>query len=246
VNAPIAASSQTTGTQTTAKQATGKQPTARQAGWLRPHTEDLPPLAAAPARGRVVGVLAMQGAFAEHAVAVRRLGAEAREVRQVKHLDGVDSLIIPGGESTTISKLLISTGLFEPIAARIAAGMPVFGTCAGMIMLASSVADGRPDQQTFGALNISVQRNGYGRQVDSFETDLTIDGIEGAPVHAAFIRAPKVLAVGSGVDVLAQHDGVPVVVGADGGRLLATSFHPELTPELRVHQLFLSVLPQER
>jgi pyridoxal 5'-phosphate synthase pdxT subunit len=217
-----------------------------QAGWLRPHAEDLPPVASAPASGRVVGVLAMQGAFAEHCVAVRRLGGEAREIRQVKHLDGIDSLIIPGGESTTISKLLVSTGLFDPLATRIAAGMPVFGTCAGMIMLASSVADGRPDQRTFGALNISVQRNGYGRQVDSFETDLSITGISGAPVHATFIRAPKVLSVGPDVEVLAVHDGVPVVVAADSGRLLAASFHPELTPELRVHQLFLSVSPQER
>jgi pyridoxal 5'-phosphate synthase pdxT subunit len=221
-------------------------PASRTSGWLRPHAEDLPAIQAAPAKGRIVGVLAMQGAFAEHATAVRRLGGEAREVRQVKHLDGIDSLIIPGGESTTISKLLVSTGLFEPIATRIGAGMPVFGTCAGMILLAAEITDGRPDQRSFSALNISVQRNGYGRQVDSFETDLEIEGIGGEPVHATFIRAPKVVEVGAGVSVLASHEGVPVVVASDGGRLLAASFHPELTPELRVHQLFLSVTPQER
>jgi pyridoxal 5'-phosphate synthase pdxT subunit len=218
----------------------------RTSGWLRPHDEDLPPDALAPAKGRVVGVLAMQGAFAEHANAVRRLGGEAIEVRQPKHLDRVDSLIIPGGESTTISKLLISTGLFDPIAARLAAGMPAFGTCAGMILLASTITDGRPDQRTFGVIDISVQRNGYGRQIDSFETDLVIDGVSGGPVHATFIRAPKVVEVGPAVTILAQHEGVPVVVSADGGRLLAASFHPELTPELRVHQLFLSHQPQER
>jgi pyridoxal 5'-phosphate synthase pdxT subunit len=215
-------------------------------GWLRPHSEELPPEASAPAAGRVVGVLAMQGAFAEHSVAVRRLGGTAVEVRQPKHLDGVDSLIIPGGESTTISKLLVSTGLFDLIAGRIHAGMPVFGTCAGMILLASTVEDGRPDQKSFSALNISVQRNGYGRQVDSFETDLFVDGIEGGAVHATFIRAPKVVSVGEGISVLATHNDVPVIVSGDGGRILATSFHPELTPELRVHQLFLSHTPQER
>jgi pyridoxal 5'-phosphate synthase pdxT subunit len=215
-------------------------------GWLRPHEQDLPAEQTAPARGRVVGVLAMQGAFAEHGVAVRRLGGTAVEVRQPKHLDGVDSLIIPGGESTTMSKLLVSTELFDPIAERIRAGMPVFGTCAGMILLASVVTDGRADQRSFSALNISVQRNGYGRQVDSFETDLTVTGIEGGAVHATFIRAPKVLSVGDGVTILATHGEVPVVVSADSGRILATSFHPELTPELRVHQLFLSHQPQER
>ncbi len=213
---------------------------ARVSGWLRPHAEDLPVADAAPAEGRIVGVLAMQGAFAEHAVAVRRLGGTAVEVRQPKHLAGVDSLIIPGGESTTMSKLLVSTGLFEPIRDRIAAGMPVFGTCAGMILLASSVMDGRPDQQTFSALNISVQRNGYGRQVDSFETDLDVLGIAGGPVHATFIRAPKVVWVGDDVTVLASHEGVPVLVSAAEGRIMAAAFHPELTPELRVHALFLA------
>ncbi len=218
----------------------------RASGWLRPHAEDLPTVEFTPATGRVVGVLAMQGAFAEHVRAVQRLGGTAVEVRQPKHLDQVDSLIIPGGESTTMSKLLVSTGLFDPISARLAAGMPAFGTCAGMILLASSVLDGRPDQRTFGVLDIAVQRNGYGRQVDSFETDLHIDGVVGGPVHATFIRAPKVASVGVGVTILATHEGVPVVVAADGGQLLAASFHPELTPELRVHQLFLRHQPQER
>jgi pyridoxal 5'-phosphate synthase pdxT subunit len=217
-----------------------------QAGWLRPHAEDLPSVDFAPARGRIVGVLAMQGAFAEHAVAVQRLGGVCVEVRQPKHLDGIDSLIIPGGESTTISKLLVSTGLFDPIADRIAAGMPTFGTCAGMILLAREVLDSRAGQRSFGAIDISVERNGYGRQVDSFETDLDVVGIDGPPIHAAFIRAPKIASVGPDVDVLASHEGVPVLVTGDGGRLMAASFHPELTPELRIHQLFLSVSPQER
>ncbi len=217
-----------------------------QPGWLRPHAEDLPPVDFAPAHGRVVGVLAMQGAFAEHGVAVERLGGRSVEVRQPKHLDGIDSLIIPGGESTTISKLLVSTGLFDPIAARIAAGMPTFGTCAGMILLAREVLDSRSGQLSFGALDIAVERNGYGRQVDSFETDLDVVGVDGPPVHAAFIRAPKIVSVGPHVDVLANHEGVPVLVSCDGGRLMAASFHPELTPELRIHQLFLSVSPQER
>jgi pyridoxal 5'-phosphate synthase pdxT subunit len=216
------------------------------AGWFRPHNEDLPSVASAPASGRVIGVLAMQGAFAEHCVAITRLGGTAVEVRQPKHLDQVDSLIIPGGESTTISKLLVSTGLFDPIAERLAAGMPVFGTCAGMIMLATKVDDGRPDQQMFGALNISVQRNGYGSQVNSFETDLEIAGVPGGPVHALFIRAPKVSSVGADVTVLAEHDGIPVVVSNSSGSIIAASFHPELTPELRVHQLFISFQPQER
>lgn len=219
---------------------------ARASGWLRPHAEDLPAAATTSAAGRVVGVLAMQGAFAEHGVAVRRLGGTAVEIRQPKHLDGIDSLIIPGGESTTMSKLLVSTGLFQPIADRIAAGMPVFGTCAGMILLAMDVIDGRADQQTFSALNISVQRNGYGRQVDSFETDLDIAGIAGGPVHATFIRAPKIVSVGEGVTVLASHEDVPVVVSADQGRIMASSFHPELTPELRLHELFLAFDPSQQ
>ena len=216
---------------------------ARVSGWLRPHAEDLPVVDDAPAEGRIVGVLAMQGAFAEHSVAVRRLGGDAIEVRQQKHLDLVDSLIIPGGESTTISKLLVAAGLFQPIAERIADGMSVFGTCAGMILLANSVIDGRADQMTFSALNISVQRNGYGRQVDSFETDLDVAGVDGGPVHATFIRAPKVVSVGNDVTVLASHEGVPVLVSAAGGRVMAASFHPELTPELRIHALFLASSP---
>ncbi len=221
-------------------------PAISQAGWLRPHAEDLPFVEAAPARGRVVGVLAMQGAFAEHGVAVQRLGARSVEVRQPKHLDEVDSLIIPGGESTTMSKLLESTGLFDPIAERIAAGMPVFGTCAGMILLAKRVLDGRTDQRSFCALDIEVQRNGYGRQIDSFETDLDVAGIDGLPVHATFIRAPKIVTHGDTVKVLATHEGVPVLVSSDDGRIMAAAFHPELTPELRIHQLFLSTTPQER
>ena len=190
-----------------------------------------------------VGVLALQGAFASHVRALTELDVPTREVRTPEHLDGVDALVIPGGESTTISKLLVSTGLHAPISERLATGLPVFGTCAGMILLADDVLDGRPDQIGFGVLDIAVRRNGYGRQVDSFETDVAVDGLD-EPFHAVFIRAPKVESVGSDVEILAAHDGVPVLVRRD--RVLAASFHPELTDDTRLHQLFLTLVGAAR
>jgi 5'-phosphate synthase pdxT subunit len=184
-----------------------------------------------------VGVLALQGDVREHCAALSELGASAVAVRAPESLAGVDALLLPGGESTTMSLLLSSSGLFEPIAALLRDGMPAFGTCAGMILLASEVVDGRPDQRSFGAMDITVRRNAFGRQVDSFETSLPVVGLDGEPVDAVFIRAPFVESVGGGVEVLAALDGHPVLCRQ--GPLLAAAFHPELSGDLRVHQLFL-------
>lgn len=185
---------------------------------------------------RLVGVLALQGAFVAHQRAFDAAGATTRQVRRPSDLHGVDALVIPGGESTAMSRLLTTSGLFDEIKALLSDGLPVFGTCAGMILLASEVLDGRPDQLSFGAIDISVQRNGYGRQVDSFETDLDVVGFE-RPFHAVFIRAPKVVAIGPNVEVLAEHDGVPVV--ARQGHVMVAAFHPELTGDARLHARFL-------
>jgi len=168
--------------------------------------------------------------------ALSALGVESRQVRTPTQLAEVDALVMPGGESTTMSKLLESSGLFDPLASRLAEGMPVFGTCAGMILLATDVLDGRPDQLSFGAIDLAVRRNGYGRQIDSFETDIDVVGLDD-PFHAVFIRAPKVESVGEGVEVLASHDGVPVVVRHGG--VLVASFHPELTGDARLHAEFV-------
>lgn len=194
------------------------------------------------ARARI-GVLALQGAFAAHAEVVRRLGREPREVRLPHDLDDCEALVMPGGESTTMSKLLETSQLFDPIAKRIADGMPVFGTCAGMILLARTVLDGRDDQRSFDAIDIDVQRNAYGRQVDSFETDLTLDGQAG-PLHAVFIRAPRIVRMGADVTVLAEHDGTPVLVRSN--IVMAASFHPELTNDDRVHRMFLDLVDAAR
>jgi 5'-phosphate synthase pdxT subunit len=185
---------------------------------------------------RLVGVLSLQGAFVAHQRAIESTGARTRQVRLPADLEGLDALVMPGGESTTMSKLLTTSGLFDDIKALLSDGLPVLGTCAGMILLASDVRDGRPDQLSFGAIDISVQRNGYGRQIDSFETDLDVDGFE-RPFHAVFIRAPKVAAVGPNVEVLAEYDGVPVV--ARQGHVMVASFHPELTGDARLHAKFL-------
>jgi pyridoxal 5'-phosphate synthase pdxT subunit len=185
---------------------------------------------------RLVGVLALQGAFVAHQRAIESTGASTRQVRLPADLEGIDALVMPGGESTTMSKLLTTSGLFDDIKALLSDGLPVLGTCAGMILLASEVLDGRPDQLSFGAIDISVQRNGYGRQIDSFETDLDIVGFE-RPFHAVFIRAPKVAAIGANVEVLAEYDGVPVV--ARQGHVMVASFHPELTGDARLHARFL-------
>jgi 5'-phosphate synthase pdxT subunit len=187
----------------------------------------------------VVGVLALQGAFAAHRQALAQLGADAREVRTADQLAAVDGLVIPGGESTTMAMLLDRTGLRPPLADRLAAGMPVFGTCAGMILLADEVLDGRPDQWSFGVLDVGVRRNAYGRQLESFETDLDIVGLD-RPFHAVFIRAPGVVRTGPDVTVLAELDGDPVLVRQ--GTVLASAFHPELTADRRVHELFLDLV----
>ncbi len=185
-----------------------------------------------------IGVLALQGAVELHLHALERLGVEAVEVRRAEHLDRVDGLILPGGESSTISKLLVLNDLFDPLAERLAAGMPAFGTCAGMIMLASEILDGRDDQRCFGAIDIAVRRNAFGRQIDSFETDLHVIGLAEAPVHAVFIRAPVVESVGPGVEILAAvEEGRPVACRQ--GSVLVTSFHPELSPDLRLHEMFV-------
>jgi 5'-phosphate synthase pdxT subunit len=185
---------------------------------------------------RLVGVLALQGAFAAHQRALESAGATTRQVRQPSDLDGIDALVMPGGESTTMSRLLTTSGLFDDIKALLSDALPVLGTCAGMILLATEVLDGRPDQLSFGAIDITVQRNGYGRQIDSFETDLDVTGFD-TPFHAVFVRAPKVVAIGTNVEVIAEYDGVPVVVRQ--GHVMVASFHPELTGDARLHAKFL-------
>jgi len=183
-----------------------------------------------------VGVLALQGAFAAHGRVLRSLGAEAREVRGPDDLAAVDALVMPGGESTTMSMLLDSSSLREPLTARLSDGLPVFGTCAGMILLAEGVEGGRDDQRSFGAIDIDVRRNAFGRQVDSFEADLAVKGFD-APFHGVFIRAPIVERAGAGVEVLAEFKSQPVLVRQ--GHALAAAFHPELSHDNRIHRLFL-------
>jgi len=184
-----------------------------------------------------VGVLALQGASREHLEVLDALGVDAVEVRTPDALGALDALILPGGESTTMSKLLDSSELRAPLAERLADGVPVLGTCAGLILLARDVVDGRPDQMSFGTVDVTVRRNAYGRQRDSFETDLTIQGMAGGPFHGVFIRAPAIERCGPGVEILASHDDRPVL--AREGSAFVASFHPELSGDLRVHQLFL-------
>ena len=188
-----------------------------------------------------IGVLALQGAFAEHETVLKRLDVESREVRLPKDLDGLDGLIIPGGESTTMGKLAVQYGLMEPLRAFARSGKPVWGTCAGMIFMAK---DADRDQPLLGLMDIRVKRNAFGRQIDSFETELEVQSLEGArPFHAVFIRAPLVESAGPGVDVLAQvnRNGGRAIVAAKQGNLLATSFHPELSADDRFHRLFLKM-----
>jgi 5'-phosphate synthase pdxT subunit len=184
-----------------------------------------------------VGILALQGAFREHAEAFDALGADAVLLRTPQQLAGVDALALPGGESTTIDKLLDTSGLREPVAALVGDGMPVLATCAGLIVLAREVTDGRADQRPLGLLDVAVRRNGYGRQVDSFEAALVIDGLAGGPFEGVFIRAPVVESAGAAVEVLAAHDGNPVLVRQ--GPIWAATFHPELSGDLRIHQRFV-------
>jgi 5'-phosphate synthase pdxT subunit len=185
-----------------------------------------------------VGVLALQGAAGRHADALAALGAAPVEVRTPDDLVGVEALVLPGGESTTISRLLDTSGLFDPVAERLAAGMPALGTCAGMILLAADVLDGRPDQRSFAAIDVAVRRNAFGRQVDSFEAELEVDGLDGAGFPAVFIRAPVVERVGEGVEVLAEVDGRPVLCRQ--GAVTVAAFHPELSGDLRLHRRFVS------
>jgi len=198
----------------------------------------------------LVGVFALQGDVREHVATLERLGATTRVVRRPEDLDGLDGIVLPGGESTTMSKLADAFGLLEPLQEAVAAGMPAFGSCAGMILLADRIEDGVPGQRTVGGLDVVVRRNAFGRQVDSFEADLDVAEVDGGPVHAVFIRAPWVEKVGDGVQVLARVVGGPAdgrVVAVRGGaqrQLLATSFHPELTGDPRVHELFLRMVKE--
>jgi 5'-phosphate synthase pdxT subunit len=187
-----------------------------------------------------VGVLALQGDVREHVSALTAAGASAVAVKTVAELGTVDGIVIPGGESTTIGRLLSLYGLLEPLRLRVREGLPAYGSCAGMILLADEVLDGKPGQPTIGGLDVTVRRNAFGRQVDSFETDLSVTGLGEEPLHAVFIRAPWVERAGDGVEVLASVDEHPVAVRQ--GHLLATSFHPELTPDRRVHELFVAML----
>jgi 5'-phosphate synthase pdxT subunit len=207
-----------------------------------PELTATPPAVAAP---RTVGVLALQGDVREHLRVLAGCGVSAVPVRRPIELDAVDGLVVPGGESTTMSNLAVAFELLDPVRERIAAGMPVYGSCAGMIMLAREVLDGRPDQRGFGGIDMVVRRNAFGRQVDSFEGDLELAGIDGGPFHAVFIRAPWVESVGPDVEILARVSGGPAdgrIVAVRQGNLLATAFHPELTGDPRVHRHFVELV----
>ncbi len=189
-----------------------------------------------------VGVLALQGAFIEHEKVLTHLGVEARQVRLPKDLDGLDGVIIPGGESTTMGKLAVQYNLIDPLREMARAGLPMWGTCAGMIFMAKDV--GR-EQPLLGLMDVTVRRNAFGRQVDSFEADLAVKGIGGTQAfHAIFIRAPLIESVGKDVEVLSRVDrnGEPAIVAARQGALLATSFHPELSADDRLHRFFLKLI----
>jgi 5'-phosphate synthase pdxT subunit len=188
-----------------------------------------------------IGVLALQGGFRPHAEALSGLGADVFEVRLPRDLAGADALVLPGGESTTVGRLLATSGLLEPLGERLTGGMPVLGTCAGLILLASEVLDGRPDQVVLGAVDLTVRRNAHGRQRDSFEAPLEITGLAGGPFPGVFIRAPGIERVGDGVEVLARLSSGEAVAARQGTVTVCT-FHPELAGDLRFHQHFLSSL----
>ncbi len=196
----------------------------------------------------VVGVLAVQGDFREHVAALAAGGVEVRTVRRPAELEGLSGIVLPGGESTTIDKLTRAFGLREPLRQKLAEGLPAYGSCAGMILLADRLVDAAPDQHTFGGLDITVRRNAFGGQIESFEEDLDFTGLTGGPVRAVFIRAPWVESVGSGVEVLATIPRGPLagrIVAVRQGNLLATSFHPEITGDQRVHQLFVDLVREQ-
>jgi len=219
------------------------QPTAQPSG-----TEE--PGAGAPAQLReigtlVIGVLAVQGDFREHLSSLAECGVLARPVRRPEDLDDLDGIVLPGGESTTMDKLLRAFDVRDPLRKRLAEGLPAFGTCAGMILLADRIRDTAPGQENLGGLDITVRRNAFGRQVDSFEEDLVFAGIDGDPIRAVFIRAPWVEEVGAGVEVLATVEAGPAagrIVAVRQANLLATSFHPEISRDHRVHRLFVDLV----
>lgn len=194
-----------------------------------------------------IGVLSLQGDVREHALALERSGAEVVRVGDADSLRGVQALVIPGGESTTMSKLAVRDGLLEPLREARAQGMPMYGSCAGMIMLADRILDARDDQETIGGLAVTVRRNAFGRQVDSFEAEVDMPILGPVAFPAVFIRAPWVESVGEAVEVLARvtpEPGADTIVAVSQGPLLATSFHPELTGDLRIHELFVGIVRQ--
>ncbi|MFB6709230.1 pyridoxal 5'-phosphate synthase glutaminase subunit PdxT [Streptomyces sp. NPDC056333] len=188
----------------------------------------------------VIGVLALQGDVREHLIALASADALARPIRRPEELAEVDGLVIPGGESTTMSKLAVLFGMLEPLRERVRAGMPVYGTCAGMILLADKILDPRSGQETVGGIDMIVRRNAFGRQNESFEAAVEVTGIDGGPVEGVFIRAPWVESVGAEAQVVAEHGGH--IVAVRQGNALATSFHPELTGDHRVHALFVDMV----
>jgi 5'-phosphate synthase pdxT subunit len=192
----------------------------------------------------LVGVLALQGDFREHLSALTQCGVEAIAVKSLAEINSIDALVLPGGESTTIAKLARTFGLFDRIQERIQSGLPTYGSCAGMILLADRITSAAVGQESFGGMDITVRRNAFGRQVDSFEADLKVKGINGPTMKAIFIRAPWVESVGSGVEVLAsvEIDGELHPVAVRQGNLLATSFHPEITGDIRVHRYFIETI----
>jgi len=202
----------------------------------------------------LVGVLALQGDIEEHRAALGDLGVESRPVRRADDLAGLDGIVLPGGESTTMSMLLESSGIADRLGKELASGLPAFGTCAGMILLASAISDGRPDQRCYGTIDIVVRRNGYGRQLDSFEGDVRVSALGAEAFHGVFIRAPVVESAGRDVEVLGEIEAPSSMArldGADGtstpvvlrqGRVLVSAFHPELTPDRRLHSFFVSMI----
>ena len=193
----------------------------------------------------LIGVLALQGDVPEHLRALRDVGAEPVPVRRPEELNGIDGLVIPGGESTTLWRLSVAFDVLEPLRKLIGSGLPAFGSCAGMIMLADRLTDGVAGQQTYGGIDMTVRRNAFGRQVDSFERDIALTGLQNDhtnPLRAVFIRAPWVEQTGPGVTVLGTEQGTGRIVAVRQGQLLATAFHPELTPDRRIHQLFVDIV----
>ncbi len=190
----------------------------------------------------VIGVLALQGDVPEHVRALEDVGARAVPVRRPEELHQLDGLVIPGGESTTLWRMSVAFDMLEPLRKLIASGLPVFGSCAGMIMLADRLADGVAGQQTFGGIDMTVRRNAFGRQVDSFESDITLGGGDARPLRAVFIRAPWVEQNGGNVAVLGTEERTGRIVAVRQGPLLATAFHPELTPDRRIHELFVEIV----